>query len=57
MNKGMVSIITPAYNSKDFICDAIDSVMAETYKNFEVIVVDGGSSDGTLESLNIKYPN
>ncbi len=44
-----ISIITVVHNNKDTIRDAIDSVLNQTYKNIEYIVVDGASSDGTVE--------
>jgi len=43
----LVSIITPAYNSEDFISSTIDSVLDQTYKNFELIIVDDCSNDNT----------
>ncbi|MCK9401453.1 MAG: glycosyltransferase [Bacteroidales bacterium] len=46
-----ISIITPSLNSAAYLQDAIDSVMMQEYKNVEHIVVDGGSSDGTMEIL------
>ncbi len=51
-----VSIITAVYNSVDYINDAIQSVLSQDYENLEYIVVDGGSTDGTLEIIN-KYRN
>jgi len=49
-----VSIIIPTYNRDKYICDAIDSVFAQTYKDYEVIVVDDGSTDSTKEVVK-KY--
>ena len=47
----MISVITPSYNSGDCIEKAIKSVMSQKGLNWEHIVVDGGSTDGTLEIL------
>lgn len=46
-----VSIITVCYNSSDHIEDAIRSVASQDYDNIEHIIVDGGSSDGTVDLL------
>ncbi len=47
----LVSVITVTYNRADTIEDAIRSVLAQTYPNIEYIVIDGGSTDGTLDIL------
>ena len=40
-----MSIITPLYNGEEFIRDAVESVLAQTYENWELLVIDDGSSD------------
>ena len=44
-----ISIITVVYNAKSLIERTINSVLSQTYTNIEYIIIDGGSSDGTLE--------
>ncbi|MBU9712945.1 glycosyltransferase family 2 protein [Evansella tamaricis] len=50
----LVSIITPAYNSEKFISDTIESVINQTHRNWEMIIVDDYSTDGTVDIIN-KY--
>ena len=45
------TIVTPSYNQSKFIRNTIDGVLGQTHKNFEYIVVDGASTDGTDEIL------
>ena len=45
----LVSIITPMYNSEKFIDATIQSVKSQTYQNWEMIIVDDGSTDRSIE--------
>ena len=51
LEKKLVSIITPAYNSEAFIKETIESVLAQTYTNWEMIIVDDQSTDRTAEMV------
>lgn len=50
------SIIMASYNQNKFVEQAIESVLNQTYKNFELIIIDGKSTDGTIDIIN-KYNN
>jgi glycosyltransferase involved in cell wall biosynthesis len=55
-----ISIVIPSFNKAKFIGKTLESIVSQDYGNFEVIIMDGGSSDGTLKIIKEyakKYPN
>ena len=52
MKNPLVSVIMPAYNAAGYIGPAIKSILGQTYKNFELIIIDDGSTDKTLDIVN-----
>jgi glycosyltransferase involved in cell wall biosynthesis len=52
----LISVVTPSFNSIHTLRETIESVQAQDYPNWEHLIIDGGSTDGTLEILR-KYPH
>ena len=47
----MISIVIPAYNARHTIVQCLESIFAQTYQDFEIIVVDDGSTDNTAKAV------
>ena len=54
MDKIDVSVIVPVYNSEEYIGATLDSIINQDFRNFELIVIDDGSTDRSLEVINQK---
>jgi glycosyltransferase involved in cell wall biosynthesis len=50
-NTVTVSICIPTYNRKDYLKETLDSILVQTYKDYEIVIVDDGSTDGTEDML------
>lgn len=56
----IISVIIPVYNVREYLEKCVESIEVQTYKNFEIILVDDGSSDGSeklCDELSLKYGN
>lgn len=60
MEKKKISIIIPAYNAEKYISESLETILSQSYKNLEIIIINDGSKDNTqkvLEEYESKYPN
>lgn len=59
MASGLISVIIPMYNVEEYLTQCVDSILRQTYSNYEIILVDDGSTDNTYliaKELSNKYP-
>ena len=59
-NKNLISVIMSAYNNENTIKQSLDSILNQTYKNIEILVIDDFSTDTTFEILkdySLKFKN
>ena len=52
MTESLVTVLTPVYNGEQFLAKCIDSVLNQTYQNFEYIIVNNCSTDRSIEIAN-----
>lgn len=55
MSISRISVVMPVYNAEKYLCESIDSILSQTFKDFEFIIINDGSTDSSLEI--IKYYN
>jgi glycosyltransferase involved in cell wall biosynthesis len=52
-----VSVCIPTHNRKDYLKETLDSILAQTYKDYEIVIVDDGSTDGTADMIKqLNFP-
>lgn len=56
MNTPIISVVMPVYNAEKYLDEAIQSILNQTYEDFEFIIINDGSTDGSLEIIK-KYKN
>ena len=47
----MISVIVASYNYAEFLPQTLDSLLSQTYTNFEIVIVDDGSTDGSIDII------
>ncbi|MCH5267986.1 MAG: polysaccharide pyruvyl transferase family protein [Lachnospiraceae bacterium] len=57
MFEKMISVVVTTHNQSDILCDAIDSILCQSWKNTEIIIVDDASTDDTLSVVENTYGN
>lgn len=57
MIKPQISVVMPNFNNGRFLTESVSSVLGQDYDNFELIVVDDGSTDDSFDILHSKFPN
>lgn len=57
LEPGLVSVVIPNWNGKRFLAGCLDSLAQQSYAQLEIIVVDNGSADGSVEFLKESYPS
>lgn len=55
-NQPLVSVVIPCYNHERFVQDSIQSVIDQTYQNIELIIIDDGSKDGSVDKIQEMIP-
>lgn len=53
----MIYVVTPVYNRINFTIKYLEALKNQTYKDFKIVIVDDGSTDGTPEVIRLKYPD
>lgn len=55
IEKGLVTIVVPAYNAEQFLYENVESIINQTYRDLEIIYVCDGCTDRTAEILHLSF--
>ena len=55
MIRGLVTVVIPVYNVEEYLDRCVASVVGQTYRNLEIILVDDGSTDDTMDIIRSKF--
>ena len=52
MSNPLISVLLPVYNEEKYLSESINSILNQTYRNFELIIIDDGSTDKSIDIIN-----
>ena len=55
MKETQVSVVVPVYNVREYLSECLESILHQTYGALEIILIDDGSTDGSLEPLSYTH--